>query len=413
MYNNTMKKYQGISTEYDKDNNIKIMVRFMYEGKHYPIKNFTKLFGCKTQAQASKKLDEVKVLITQGQNPFLQTENNLNDIFKKRVEKKRLNGDWVEHTIENYELFYDKVLRKPIGHKKLNKITYEDLVKILENKDFLVKKNVWKNRLKQILNPIFKDALKQGTVFINPCDKVENFYVEETEEVHSKIVDDNILYLSQELYRAIKKYPVKSKHQEPEYQCFLYMVLLTARRIGEITKLTKEDCYITHKKIISPKNITKTKKEFEFPIPDECINYIKSVKEGNLFPNIKRASVYLMFQRLIKFSDIELRKGKILTVHNTRDLMLNIMIQNEVDSRLADFCLDHKAQGTIKNYISFTFSQQKEALEKYWALVRNDEMSLKKEEFRKEFFKYYEYEFNKAWDKELEKLSTTREQNIL
>jgi integrase len=408
-----MKKYQGISTEYDKDNNIKIMVRFMYEGKHYPIKNFTKLFGCKTQAQASKKLDEVKVLITQGQNPFLQTENNLNDIFKKRVEKKRLNGDWVEHTIENYELFYDKVLRKPIGHKKLNKITYEDLVKILENKDFLVKKNVWKNRLKQILNPIFKDALKQGTVFINPCDKVENFYVEETEEVHSKIVDDNILYLSQELYRAIKKYPVKSKHQEPEYQCFLYMVLLTARRIGEITKLTKEDCYITHKKIISPKNITKTKKEFEFPIPDECINYIKSVKEGNLFPNIKRASVYLMFQRLIKFSDIELRKGKILTVHNTRDLMLNIMIQNEVDSRLADFCLDHKAQGTIKNYISFTFSQQKEALEKYWALVRNDEMSLKKEEFRKEFFKYYEYEFNKAWDKELEKLSTTREQNIL
>jgi len=396
-----MSKYPGITTKIDKNNNIQILVRFKHLSTTYPVKNFTKLFGCKTQKQASDKLQEIKILITKGQNPFNPMGNTLDEIFKRKIENKRLSQEWSEFTISNYELFYEKILRKSLGHKKLNKITYDDLLKILENKEFLIKKNVWKNRLKQILNPIFKDAIKQGEIFINPCDKVDHFKVEEVEPVSAKIIDDDLLYLSQEIYRTIEKYPVKTKSELEEYKCYLYMVLLTAHRIGEVCNLTKEDCYIQHKKIISPKKITKTSEESEFPIPDECMEYIKSVEKGKLFPNIKRASVYLMFQRLLSISNIELRKDKILTIHNTRNLMLNIMIQNGIDSRLADSCLDHKPHGTIKSYLEFSFKQKKEAFEKYWTLVRNDELLIQKEEFRKEFFKNFELEFEKEWQKKL------------
>lgn len=402
-----MKQFPGITTEYDSKNNIKIMVRFKYEGKIYPVKNFTKLYGCKTQNEANKKLQEIKILISKGQNPFIKSENNLDEIFKKKVEVKRLDKSWAETTISNYELFYALELKKTLGHKKLNKITYEDLKNIIESKDFIVKKSVWKNRLKQILNPIFKDSMKQGLIFVNPCDNIEHFKIEEPEKLSDKTIDDNILFLSQEIYKAISKYPCKTKSDKPEYECYLYLVLMTGRRIGELCQLTKEDCYLIHKKIISPKEITKTKKEFDFPIPDECIEYIKTIKTGLLFPNIERGSVYLMFQRLLKYTNIDLRKGKILTVHNTRDLLLNNLIENGVDSRLADFCLDHKIKGTINHYISFTFKQKKEAFEKYWSLVRNDEISVEKEAFRKEFFKYYELEFEKAWENRLNNIKTS------
>lgn len=396
-----MSKYPGITTKIDKSNNIQILVRFKHQSTTYPVKNFTKLFGCKTQKQAYDKLQEVKISITKGQNPFNPAGNTLNDIFKRKIENKRLSKEWSEFTISNYELFYEKILKKSLGHKKLNKITYDDLLKILENKDFLTKKSVWKNRLKQILNPIFKDAIKTGEIYINPCDKIDHFSVDETETVSSKIIDNNLLFLSQELYKSIEKYPVKTKSHLEQYKCYLYMVLLTAHRIGEVCKLTREDCYISHKKIISPKEITKTGEESEFPIPDECIEYIKSVEKGKLFPNIKRESVYLMFQRLISISDIELRKDKILTIHNTRNLLLNIMIENGIDSRLADSCLDHKANGTIRSYIEFSFKQKKEAFEKYWLLVRNDKFLIEKEKFRKEFFKNFEIEFEREWQKKL------------
>jgi integrase len=391
-----MGNYRGITTVV-KNGKTNIMVRFKYLGKTYPVKNFTRLYGSKTQKSAHNKLNEIKILISEGKDPFISTSYNLTDIFKERIEKKRKSKEWSEFTISNYELFYEKNMKKKIGYKKLNKIKYIDLTNILECDEVIEKSSVWKNRLKQILNPLFKDALKKGEVYQNPCDMLENYNNEESENIYDKIIDNNILNIAQELYSTIPNYPVKSKPRELETKTFLYMVLLTAHRIGEVLKLTKEDCYVKHKKIISPKHITKQRQESEFPIPDECLEYIESIEEGKIFPTIQRASVYLMFQRLVKISNIEIRKGKILTIHDTRSLLLNILVENGVDSMLGDYTLDHKAKGTIKNYINFNYERKKEAYEIYWNLVRNDKLAIKKEEFRKEFFKNYEVEFEKAW----------------
>ena len=89
-----MSKYPGITTKIDKNNNIQILVRFKHLSTTYPVKNFTKLFGCKTQKQAFDKLQEIKILITKGQNPFNPMGNKLDEIFKRKIENKRLSQEW-------------------------------------------------------------------------------------------------------------------------------------------------------------------------------------------------------------------------------------------------------------------------------------------------------------------------------
>ena len=90
-------------------------------------------------------------------------------------------------------------------------------------------------------------------------------------------------------------------------------------------------------KIISPKEITKTKTEYHFPLPQECVEYIKNCKTENLF-TIKRGSVYLLFQNLLSLTKIEIYKNKRLSLHDTRKLMMSVMIKElKIDSRLVDF----------------------------------------------------------------------------
>ncbi len=65
--------YIGITTKVSKNGLKSIFARFKHNSKTYPIKNFTKLFGCKTEKQAFDKLQEVKLLISQGKDPFIST----------------------------------------------------------------------------------------------------------------------------------------------------------------------------------------------------------------------------------------------------------------------------------------------------------------------------------------------------
>ncbi|MEA2050635.1 MAG: hypothetical protein U9O56_07890 [Campylobacterota bacterium] len=51
---------KGITTKTMKDGSKAIMVRFKYQGRAYPVKNFTKLYGIKTQKEAEKNYLRLK-----------------------------------------------------------------------------------------------------------------------------------------------------------------------------------------------------------------------------------------------------------------------------------------------------------------------------------------------------------------
>lgn len=457
-----MGMYRGISSEKIK-NVVNIYVRFKHNSKDYGKRNFTTLFGIKTQKKAHEKLQECKTMLSQGKNPFLISPNTLNELFYERIESKSRIGGWSEHTISGYVLYYEKVLKKPLGKKKLSKISYDDLDKIQKKHDLENKSIEWKKRMKQILNPIFEEALRKKEVIENPCllIKLEPNILLDAKKKNNGIEFKSkfsILELSQILYKAIPYYPVKTESERLEKESFLYFVLLTAKRFGEVLKLKKSDCFMDLKYIVSQPEITKTDIKVQFVMPHEVFEYINSIedKDSLLFPNIKHKSVYLTFQRLLKVAREKIESGdiqtsrsnafiknriqkktdeekeilakksdeerkelaeaeenkreklindnEILTIHDTRALMLNIMITNKnIDSNLADACIDHRTKGTLGDYVSFSFEQTKEVFELYWGLVRQDEEFIKKEEFRKNFYKFFELEFERAWQKEQEK----------
>lgn len=367
-----MAGYKGISTKIMKDGSKAIMVRFKFQNRIYPVKNFTKLFGCKTETQAYNKLQEVKVLIAQGNNPLIYTPHTLNDFWDQRLEEKVASGEWTNSTPKNYQYFYDAHIRNTIGHLKLDKVGYEDLKKVL--KKISNRQPGTKNTFKRLLRPMFAEAVKSGVLQENVVDKIDTFQ-ESSDRSIEKRTSENELEIARQLYRAIPKYKVLAKAQEQEIKMFLMMVLLTAHRMGEIRKLRKENVVLKENKIISPKNITKTKEEYHFPIPEECREYIEGIESGLLFPTLKRGSTYQIFQRLLNLTEINFYNDKTLSLHDTRRLMLMIMIRDcKIDSMLADSCLSHKQSGVINHYLNFSYQDKVEAYEKYWELIRKEQL---------------------------------------
>jgi len=357
-------KYKGITEKKMKNGTIAIMVRFKYDNTIYPVKNFTKLYGCKTRSEAKTQLDKIKVGISQGIKPFVDTPFTLNDIWAKRLETKRISKEWTLETRTNYNYFYNKHIKKWIGHKKLNKITYENLKEIVDNMPTI--QGGSKNRVQKLMYPIFDDAIKNGTLNNNPAKHLKIYKSGSDKNIKLRVKNKN-LFIARELVKAIPKYQVHQKSQEQEIKMYLYMVVFTAHRIGELLRLKKENVIMDELKIISPPEITKTKIEYHFPIPPICLDYIKSIPEGLLFPTLKKGGLYNIFQRLLKLTDIQFYEGKTISPHDMRRIMLNIMVIDcNVDGMLADSCLSHQQKGSTKHYVGFEDEHIREAYEKYW-----------------------------------------------
>lgn len=377
-----MGKYKGISTKIMADGSQAIMVRFKYKSITYPVKNFTALYNCKSEKSAYDKLQEVKVLISQGNNPFIKNNTpdevketvksiSLNDFWNQWFQLKTNEGEWGHNTRTNYTYFYNAYIRDTIGEIHLRDITYEDLMKVREKLSSKAKGT--KNTLRRLLRPLFEEAINRDFVEHNVALKIKT--IRENERADKSIgkrTKEDELSIVRKLYNSIPNYQVLSKKQDTEIRMFLYMVLLTAHRMGEILRLKKENVIIGENKIISPKEITKTKEDYHFPIPDECKSYIESIEKGPLFPTLRRGSLYAIFQRLVKLTDITFYNEKTVSLHDTRRFMLMVMIRNcKIDSRLADTCLSHKQDGVIKHYMGFSYEDEVEAFQKYWKLIRN------------------------------------------
>jgi len=365
-----MAKYQGISTKKQANGSIAIMARFKHLGINYPVKNFTKLFGVKTEKLGFEKLQEVKKLLSEGKDPFSSSNNNLNQTFDAKVALNIKNGVWTASTVKNYNYFYNKHIRHSIGKFKVEKIKYEDVVKILDT--FTNIQTGSKNTVIDILRPIFEEEFNKKNIIDNIMLRIKKYTVKVQKENLTKRTNINYTDIVRQLYNAIPHYDQARHHNIEQHKIFLYMLIMTAHRFGELNQLEKSHCDVVAKKAIAPKNITKTNEDYHFPIPDECIEYIKNHKEGKLF-NIPRGGTSgRIFHRLLIKANITTINNHSISMHDTRKLMLSIMISNlGIDSRLADYCLDHKPQGTIKHYLEFTYEDKVKAYNKYWDFIRN------------------------------------------
>lgn len=275
---------------------------------------------------------------------------------------------WQKNTANNYLQYYNRNIRKSIGWKKLSKITYTDLDDI--QKTLAHRKGTTLNTIKSLLNPIFKEAIRRGDILHNPVELIKRVKVDKRERITTRTLETS-LSMIKKLYNSVDKY-TSNLVPTKELNAYLYLLLLTAHRFGELIKLTTNNIYLDKDLIISPSDITKTKEEYHFPIPTECKEYFKTIQSGLIFPNLKYSSVADYFRKLVSLSEIEFFKDKTLTPHDTRSLLLNVMIRDcKIDSRLADFCLDHSATGVIAHYLDFHYEDKKIAYNQYWDKIRD------------------------------------------
>ncbi|WP_455756772.1 tyrosine-type recombinase/integrase [Sulfurimonas sp.] len=360
--------YAGITTKTSKSGVNNIFARFKHNGKIYPVKNFTKLFGCNTEKQAFDKLQEVKILISQGHDPFITSPTSLNDIFEDWKARMIRKGEWTGFTPSSYTYFYNAYIRNKIGHKKPSKITYRDLTLVQEQVEHLSSSS--KNLLKMVLRPIFNEQIKLGNINKNVILELKT-YKEGTRESLELRVNEDLTTTIKKLYNTVELYEPTKHSQKHELKFFLYFAILTGTRYGEILKYKKENCYMEKKLILVPSTITKTDEDYKVPIPDECYLYFDSIEKGLLFPNINRGGVYAMFKKFVNLANVELFEGKVISMHDLRKFLLTIMIRDcKIDSVLADTCLNHKIQGVKKHYINFSYQDKIEAYQKYWDYIR-------------------------------------------
>lgn len=365
-----MSKYQGITTKDLKNGTKNIYVRFKHNGTNYGVKNFTKLYGCKTEKSAYDKLYEVKLALSQNLNPFDNKSLVLNDLWDNKLLKIK----WKENTKKHYINFYNIVIRDTLGKKPLNKITAKDVLSL--KKQYSHKSISYQNRIKSLISPIIDDAIINGELEYNPLsilrnevapsaqaisEKIIDSELEVAKRIYTKLVNNEIQYISDYHHR-------KFDHNE-ETNALFTLMLMTVHRFGELLKLRKSDIY--GDKIVSPKEITKTNRPYEFPFPSELKVYIKKIeKDDLLFPNINRAMVSVRFQKLIQSLNLTVIKNQTITPHDLRRIFTTILVKERIDVNLIDFALEHKIRGVISHYLHYSYNDKKEVFDKYWKLIR-------------------------------------------
>lgn len=363
-------KLDGISEEKNSKGEKVIYVTFMYLGKRYNRKNFTKLFGITDKTTAAAKLSEIKIAISQNRDPFSVPKITLNDFFEELARDNLKTGRWRENSHYYYVLFYNKYLKPTLGHKKPSDITKKDLNDILVKKMSHLSEET-KQQLRKTLSPIFKEAIEQKLMFedlsltlpVVPRTIKENF------DVRSM---DSMELMVKKLYKTIPLYVAHKKAQRRELINFYFFILMTGKRTGEVLKLKKENFYLDEKVCISTKTITKTAKSFKFPVPDEVIPYIESVEGGLIFPSISKGTVGKTWEVLLRISKIRVVEGKRITPHDCRRFLLNLMIDElGVKESVADACLDHSQMGVVRHYRSISYKEIEEAFFKYWEFMRD------------------------------------------
>lgn len=369
---NLLKSYNGITTKTSTNGSKNIYVRFKHNGTNYGVRNFTKLFGCKSEKSAFDKLYEVKLALSNGSNPFDNRSMILNDLW----DKKLLIVKWEETTRKHYINFYDIVIRNTLGKKSLTKITAKDILNLKNN--YSHKSISYQNRIKSLISPIIDEAVINGDLDYNPISILKNKVAPSSKSIAEKIID-NELEIAKKLYKKLKnnevKYISNNYHRRfdsnEETNCLFMLMLMTVHRFGELLQLRKSDIY--GDKIVSPKEITKTDRPYEFPFPKELTKYIESKNNDELlFPNMNRSMVSVRFKKLIDNLDITLIKNQTLTPHDLRRIFTSILVKEKVDVTLIDIALEHKIRGVISHYLHYTYDDKKELFEKYWKLIREN-----------------------------------------
>lgn len=345
------------------------------------VKNMLLLKAFGATAEEASKAIELGL-----QNPL--ERKKIKDLKKSKIieekEKRTIDEHWKYqianyernnslNTINQYKNFYKTYIGPELGNKKPTEIKTKDIDKILNDTKLKDKSDPYRHLLKRLLRPIMAKAKADGEITESVIEAYKfNLKQIPKRQKISKKTKLSHLDISKKIYNTIPQYTSQYKIQRTEWQQLMYLQLMCGRRYGELFQLTVENIDYDNKRINIDETMNKSKTDTSFPIPEECHEFILSVKKGKIFKEISRGSYYMVFQRLKKKAlgdelDFE------LTAHDTRSLFISTLVALGEDSRKIDYMLDHKqnSQEIIHFYLDLTEESCNNAFKKYWNALRN------------------------------------------
>lgn len=351
--------------------------RFKFRNKLYPFINLTNKYGIRKPKEAFEKIQILKNELRQGLNPFIKEEQSsepkLSELWIDFFEKKQLEVSL--NTKIQYKGFYNKWIKRTLENKRISEITENDLFNILNktdpktNKGLKYGSEMYRSNLKKILYPFFQKALEKEYIKKNILDNSDFKFKRTSSKIKiSERTNIRHLEIAKRLFKTINEYESQYLKQRVELKVFMYLFLMSGHRYGELLKLSKEHLILEEKKIKATTDITKTNIITYYPIPEECMDFFKTIENGKLFKNIKYSSIYGIFQRWKTKANLDFK----ITAHEIRNLLLNSMISLGIDSAIANkACLDHGLNEVLEAYLDIDYTEKLRAYTIYWEALRN------------------------------------------
>jgi len=359
-----VKGFDNIYEKVGKNKRKSFYVRFKYRGVDYYLKNFTYHFGSRNASAANDAIITAKGIIANGGNPFEKKQvikTTLNDYFYIYI--KNIQGE--DKYIKTK--YYEKHIKPIIGNKKLDTIEEEHIHKVLNSPTLKNLSRRSKNTTRMILSPIFKKAIKNKLMTINPLEEIKFVKSTKKKPLESKLVDDEKTVV-QKIYNLIMAM------EDLELKTIFLFALMVGRRRSEILRLTRED--IRDDKVFASYEITKTQIDEKYPLPSEIIKLLNILPNDNPIFKYHKDHVTKQYTKMIKESDIQFSKNEHITFHETRHLFTSIMTIETRNFNLVDKCISHtKNEDRQSTYLSFSYENRKKVFEDYWEICRGNKVS--------------------------------------
>lgn len=378
--------YSNIYEVQNSTNKKEYIATWTQNGRQYPQKNLTKLFGATTAKQAADKLNEIKVLIARGEDPFAKdNKSDLKKSFTDLVLDEIKNRDGSKDYKYIQEKIYMKHIAPVIGKKKLEQIdmiTIHDLFNRLqktESPDTII-------NLKKTINPTLDYAVDEGLIDKNPLNARKVKKLTKKSKAKGKVPlkhrlvgldDSRYIETARQLYNAALNFTkenvgiTQGKIPDKELQIAFLFVIMTGRRRSEMLKVKYSD--------ITPYGTVKTRFETtktgvleEYPLPKEVLDRLDKKKEGYIVPSLTANTYGDYFRKLIDKLELPLHDDMKIRGHDTRNLFLTIMSKETKNPFLCDTALSHSTSQykMLLTYYEPDLQDYIELFEHYWDLLR-------------------------------------------
>lgn len=367
----TSTNYRGVKEVLNLQGTKDYIVSFTYKGFRINEKNFTKLFNCKTAKQAYEKSIIIKEQISNGEDPFSSGTSKIDSLVPAYLDTRS-----VEYR-KNSLATYNKWIKPVIGHKFIDKVTEEDLIKIRTSMEQQGLKESTIKKIRNILSPVFIKALRKGQIKVDVIKLVpmgRHLVKPRLEERLNGSLEENI----KKIFNAIKV--LEEDKNDEEYKAIFLISLMCARRLGEILLIEYEDIIdgIVHVRGSTTKTF---KSEGEnvverYPLPREVLKIINKNKGTGLIFKHRARSCMDKYREMIE-NECKLdykKRGKEFPIrtHDNRHFIMSLCSEKFGSNNVGQLALSHREKNNMNDvYLTVEYKRVEKLYKYYWKLLRN------------------------------------------